>query len=345
MDTKRLTEFVFLLAVLLATGYLAWKIFAPFATALILAAIIATACYPLYHRILRLFAGRLPGLAAFLSTLAVFLVVFVPIGILGYLLFREAVGFYVAVAGGKTVTVAPMLIYIEELINQYFPTVSFDLTTYAQRGAQWIATSLGSIFAGAAATALTLTIAFIGLFYFLRDGERLVQMLIRLSPLPNNEDEHVVRRLTRAVRSVLLGTIFIGVMQGISMSIGLTIFGVPQAILLGSLTVLTALIPAIGASFVFVPIAIYLFITGSIVPAIGVLLWGTFFVALIDNILAPQLIGKRATLHPFVVLLSAIGGLALFGPVGFILGPVVMSFFMVLLELFEAHMNAGRKHT
>jgi predicted PurR-regulated permease PerM len=292
-------------------------------------------------RIYKLF-GKRAGLASLVTTLLVFLLVVVPIGFVGYLIFKEAASFYAAVNAGKSISIAPTLTFAQDFIDRFLPNANIDVTTYAKEGAGWLASSMASVFASTANLMMMLLIAFIGLYYLFKDGERVMKNLIRLSPLPDKADSKIIDRLARSVRSVIAGSIAVGLIQGTLTAIGFTIFGVPQAILWGMVAAIAALIPAVGTSLVFIPTVAFLVIAESYGSAAGVAAWGVVIVGLIDNFLGPYLVSRGSTLHPFFVLVSALGGLVVFGPVGFILGPVIMSFMIALLEVYESHIIAAR---
>lgn len=338
---EKLVEHVFFFTLLAAVGYLAWLLVFPFMPALVLSAIIATVCYPFYIRVYRLFGNR-AGLASLVTTFLVFLLVIVPLGLVGYLIFNEAAAFYAAVGAGKSISIAPTLMFAQDLIDRFVPNANIDVTTYAKEGAGWIASSMGAVFASTASLILMLLIAFIGLYYLFKDGERLVKNLIRISPLPDKADAKILDRLARSVRSVLAGSLAVGLIQGVLTAIGFTIFGVPQAVLWGMVAAIAALIPAVGTSLVFIPTVAFLVIAESYGSAAGVAAWGVVIVGLVDNFLGPYLVSRGATLHAFLVLVSALGGLSVFGPVGFILGPVIMSFLIALLEVYESYISVAK---
>jgi predicted PurR-regulated permease PerM len=334
---EKVIEQAFFFGLLAAVAYLVWMLLTPFIPALVLSAIIATACYPLFIRVKRLLRMKSSGFPALLTTLLVFLLVVIPIGFVGYLIFLEAASFYAAVAAGKSISIAPTLSMAQDLIDRFIPNADLDITSYAQQGAGWIASSMGAIFASTASLIGLLLVAFIGLYYLFKDGERLMKTLVRLSPLPDKADAKIIDRLARSVRSVLAGSLLIGLIQGTLTAIGFTIFDVPQAILWGMVAAIAALIPAIGTSLVFIPTVAFLIIGESYGSALGVAVWGVVIVGLVDNFLGPYLISRGATMHPFLVLIAALGGLASFGPVGFVLGPVIMSFMIALIEIYETH--------
>jgi predicted PurR-regulated permease PerM len=329
-------EQAFFFSLLAGVVYLAWQLVLPFMPALVLAAIIATTCYPLYHKILDLVGGR-TNFASLLTTLLVFVLVLVPLGGVGYLVSREAVTFYNAVSTGRSISIAPTLTFAQDLLARFIPNANIDLTVYAKEGAGWVASSLGSIFTSTASLIFMLLIAFIGLYYLFKDGERLVRVLLRISPLPDSADARILDRLARSVRSVLVGSLAVGLLQGFLTALGFTLFGVPQAILWGMVAAIAALIPAIGTSLVFVPTIAFLVISESYTTAMYVAVWGVVIVGLVDNFFGPYLVSRGTALHPFLVLIGALGGLAVFGPIGFILGPVIMSFLTALLEVYESY--------
>ena len=164
-----------------------------------------------------------------------------------------------------------------------------------------------------------------------------MQLLIKASPLPDHEDQEILGRLARAIRSVATGTLFVALIQGTLVAIGLSVAGVDRAILLGALAAIGAMIPGVGTGLVMVPIVVILFLTGSIIPAVGLALWGVLIVGMVDNIIGPYLMSRGNNMHPFIILIAVLGGLSLFGPIGFLVGPVVVTLFLVLLEIYNQY--------
>lgn len=337
--TNRLVEHLFFFGFLGVVAYLMWEIVSPFVGALALAAIIATICHPLYVRLVRIMPKKNQSLAASVSVFFVIVVVFVPLTILGYLLFVQAAAFYSTVENGASLSFEQSLFHIQEFVQNVIPNFSLDITGYAQQAAGWLAANIGSIFAGTASTAFLLVIALIALFYLFRDGEHFTKELVHLSPLPDSEDEHILRKLSTSVRSIVLGRLTVALIQGFLTAIGLYVFGFHQVVLWGSVAAIGALIPAVGTAIVFVPAVILLVLADSFGAAIGLSLWGFIIVGLVDNLIGPYLMSRGTDLHPFLVLISVLGGITLFGPIGFILGPVTLSLLMVLLELYNLHIS------
>mgnify|MGYP006266649843 CR=1 FL=1 len=337
MQLSRVIEYVFFFALLGIAGYMVWQMVAPFISALALAGIIVVICYPLYERILTYMPGRSTNLAAFATTLIVLFVVVLPLAILSSLLAREAVSFFQMLGTGEGLFVERAVETMELTVQRFVPGFELSIDTQLDQAARWFTGNLRAIFAGTLSTILLFFVALIGAFYFFRDGKELMQLAIKASPLPDKEDRFIFTRLTRAVRAVVTGTLSIALIQGLLAAIGFTIFGVERAILLGSLTAVVALIPGIGTPFVTIPVVVYLFVTGDVIGAVGLAIWAMVVVGLVDNFLGPYLIGRGNNMHPFIILIAVLGGLSLFGPIGFIVGPVIVTLFMSLLELYHLY--------
>jgi len=342
MAVNRLVEYVFFFGFLGIVAFLVWRIFEPFINVIALSAIVVVICYPIYEWVLRRLRGTLRGLSAFLSTVIALTLVGVPLSVLGSFIFREATSIYRLLNSGSGISIQQALANIETFVQRVAPEFSIDVASYIGQGAQFITSNLTAIFTGTASSVLLFFVAVITVFYFFRDGVKFTKYLIEISPLPDSDDTIILKRLARSVRSVALGIVLIAIIQGTLTAIGLSLFGFDRAILWGILAAFGALIPAIGTSIVFVPSVIYLVVTGDYSSAIGVAVWAALAVGLVDNILGPYLMSRGNTLHPLFILLAVLGGISLFGPIGFILGPVILSLFKVLLEIYATHISCEK---
>ncbi|MFM2424278.1 MAG: hypothetical protein RLZZ70_669 [Candidatus Parcubacteria bacterium] len=339
MSNGRIVEYTFFFSSLGLVGFLAFKIIYPFLSALALAAITVIICYPLYTKILQYITRTRRSLAALLTTIIVFTVIVTPIFLISSLLINESLSFYRSLDVGTELPVDSMIVGIEERIQVYLPNFEVNVSDQLKQSASWLAGNVGVIFSSTLSLLMTIFIAMFGSFYLFRDGERLVKWLISISPLKDSEDKIIIDRVAQSVRSVATGTILIAIIQGILTTIGLAIFGVERSILWGTIAAFGALIPGVGTTIVVLPAVLYLLYTDAMVQAIGLSIWGVVMVGSIDNILSPYLMSRGNNLHPFVVLLSVLGGIALFGPIGFIIGPVMISLLMVLIELYVLYMS------
>jgi predicted PurR-regulated permease PerM len=336
MQMSRVVQYVFFFAMLLFAGYMVWLIMEPFLTALALSMIIVTICHPMYVRIKRRVPKQNKTIAALLSTLLVLLVVVIPLFLLSSMVVREIVSFYQDLDAGN-LSIQSGVTLIETRIQAFAPDFQIDINEQIKQTAQWLTGSLGAIFKGTISTIFIFFIALIGSFYFFRDGREFLQVLINASPLPNREDTAILNRLARAIRAVATGTVLVALIQGSLVAIGFTIFGVDRAILWGSIAALGALMPGIGTTIVTAPAIVYLFYVGDLFSGFGLLIWSMLIVGLVDNMIGPYLIGRGNNLHPFIVLISVLGGIALFGPIGFIIGPVIVTLFLALLEMYHQY--------
>lgn len=159
-------------------------------------------------------------------------------------------------------------------------------------------------------------------------------MVVSWSPLQDSDDKMIFGKLERAIDSVVKGKLLIALIQGALTAFGFLMFGVPNAALWGMVAAVSALIPAIGTALVIAPAVAFLFLNGAVGGAVGLVVWGVGVVSIIDNVLGPKLMGRGLQLHSFVILLSVLGGIAFFGPVGFILGPLTVSLLFALMDIY-----------
>lgn len=339
MNTKALQPYFLgaLIAVLCVLGFF---IFKPFLVMLILAAVFAVVLQSPYHAIFR-HMPRSPGIAALITILFLVVCIFTPLFSIGAYVASDARELYSLLTdgGGKTY-VAEVIQYAHGVASRYVPglagpDLSLAADEYIKNGLSWFMSNIGDAFSGVARFLLSLFIFLIALYYFLRDGRQFKRAIIDASPLADANDELIFARLELAVNSVIKGSLMIAFIQGVLTGIGFTIFGIPNSILWGVVAMIAALIPGIGTSLVLLPGILYLFIVGAGTQAIGLLIWGVVAVGLIDNMLGPKLLGKGIQLHPLLVLLSVLGGLAFFGAVGVFLGPLTVSLLFTLLSLYR----------
>lgn len=340
---NRKSQLRFLLILLSGALLLAVLIFSPFLAPLALAAVFAVVLQPLHNWMMRKLGGR-KGLAALATVLVTVVCILLPLVFIGAQIFGEAGQLYGSLveAGSQGNVVATAIHDFGQRFagnypgsETFFDNLSADLDVYAKRGLEWLLAHLGAALSSISAMILDLFIFFVALYYLLRDGARLKKELVSLSPLEDADDEMVFGRLEAAVNSVVKGNLTIALIQGVLTSIGFGIFGVPSPVLWGTVAAIAALIPAVGTSLVILPAIGYLFLSGHTLPAVGLLVWGSLAVGLIDNLLGPKLVGKSIRLHPLLVLLSVLGGIALFGPIGIFLGPLTLSLLFAFITIYS----------
>lgn len=339
----------FFLIVLSAVLVLTFFIFLPYLNALIVAGVLAVIFRPLY-RILKRKVSFSSGLASLVTILVVLIAIITPLVFLGTQIFHEARNVYFSIIsdGGSS-----FWSHIENLLSaipgddawstNLIASFRADTQQYLGQLLSWMLGHFDTVFASVSRTIVSLFVGLIALFYFLKDGTALKQKMIDLSPLSTAYDRQIFNRLQTAVNSVIRGQLVIAVIQGILTGIGLSIFGVPNPALWGLLAMFAALIPGIGTSLVLIPSIIYLFATGTVGHGVGLLIWSVLAVGLIDNFLGPRLISKSIQVHSLLILLSILGGVGLFGPIGFFAGPLVVSLLFALLDIYKSLiLNGGQ---
>ncbi len=336
-------EFYFLLVALIVTSVLVFFIFQPFIFALILAIVFATVFRPINEKIKSLLRVQ-QGLSSLLTMLVVVTFIFAPLMLIGVQVVGEASDLYSSLSKNGGEGLSGALNNLLGDLQVMFPAVeefSINADEYAKQGLSWVIQNLGSLFSDLAKIMMSLFVFLFALYYLLKDGEKIKKFVIALSPLRDSNDEAIFKKLEIAANSIVKGNLLIAVTQGTLAGIGLWIFGVPNAALLGSITVITAIIPGVGTAIVLAPAVAFLFLTGDTASGFGLLAWGVVAVGTIDNFLGPKLVGRGMHIHPLIVLLSVLGGIAFFGPIGLLMGPLTVSFLFALLEIYFS--IAGRK--
>lgn len=221
--------------------------------------------------------------------------------------------------------------------DQVLPTTE-ELTGYIEDATGRI----GSIAWGAASAATRGTAAFFlqsfiflyALFFFYLRGPEIRDRMLGYIPLSTEEKARLLERFTSVARATLRGSLLIGVIQGTVAGLAFWVAGIPGAAFWGTVMVVFSILPAIGSAIVWVPAVAYLFLAGEVVTALLLLVWCAVVVGSIDNLLRPLLIGKDAKMSDLMILLSTLGGIALFGAVGFVVGPIVAALFVSVWQIY-----------
>lgn len=301
---------------------------------LIFSAIVAVLLYPLYKLLCRYV--KAPALASLLTILVFLLVLAVPLWFFGNIIFGELAKLmdYFR-SNGLVIPKDKIIDFLPEEARSLIQNLSVELNNYVGRIANQVVSSATGLLSNVAGFFVAFFMFFFILFYLLKDGERMLNYLISISPLEPNQAKHILVKIERVVQGIIQGTFIISLIQGVIATVGYYLFGLPEPLMWGAFTVVAALVPNVGTSLVLVPAVIFLVITGHIPQAIGLAIWGGVAVGLVDNFLGPKLIGGRINLHPLLTLLSVIGGISAFGLIGVLLGPIIMAVFIAMLDLYR----------
>jgi predicted PurR-regulated permease PerM len=341
----------FFFGILIAVIVLSFVMFLPFLTPIVLAAAIAVVFGPVHRFFVRKIFGNKErsSFASLITLVIITAIIFIPALLIAgkvYVEVQDMYGFLTDEAGRSQVIT--LLNKTTQALSHAFldiyPAYSFDtlnVTEILQKVLAWVFSNIDSLFNGASKAVISIFVMFLALFYFMRDGRELKRQIISLSPLGDSDDELIFKKLEQAIYSIFAGSIIVGLIQGILTGIGFAIFDVPSPALWGSIASITALIPGIGTALVLVPGILYLAFTGLTTKAVGLLIWSVLAVGLIDNFLGPVFVNRGVKIHPFMILISVLGGMIFFGPIGFLLGPIVLALLFSLLEIYRS--SYGKK--
>ncbi len=338
MQTK-IIERYFFFGLLLATLLFTFLIFQPFWIVIVLSISFAILLHPMYEWFTK------KGLTKWLSSLLTvifFTILFCgPLFGIGVLVFNQSQDLYFTlVAEGNA---GAYINSLENTVNRILPSgFVFDAKEKISEIVLSLSNNLGAIFSATLTTFFDFTLMLLALFYFLKDGKHWKDSLIKLSPLSDKDDHKIIKRLSIAVNGVMKGYLFIALIQGILMGLGLLIFGVPNPALWGVVAAIGSLIPMVGTAFVSVPAIIFLFATGQIPSAIGLLIWSVIIVGTVDNILNPYLIGGKVNIPLILVLFSVLGGISLLGPIGVLVGPLTISLLYTLISIYKNEFSEAK---
>lgn len=338
------TAFFFALFILIL--YSAFLILTPFLKAITWAAILAILVYPLYAWVLRLLRGR-ASLAAIVVVVFIALLIIVPGFELAWFLADEAVALVKSMRlllseeGIQEWTAKP---WVQQLMG-WWSLISFRLMDFkidwkevlvqgAQASSSFVVSQVRGVAQNVMLFLVNILIALITLFFMLRDGAEFLAKIERLLPMDRVHQQRLLKGIVDAVYAVIHGSLVVALIQGTLAGLAYWVLGVPFAILWGVVTAFAALLPIGGSTLVSIPATIYLFLQGETLRAVILLAWALGIVGTVDNVLKPLLIGNRLGLPILFLFFGILGGIALFGPLGIVLGPVIFALLRALLALY-----------
>ena len=347
MYTKR-TTIIFLAVLLLIVLALTFVITQSFLRPLAFAIILAVVFYPLHERILRRLK-RKAGTAALISTLALIILFAVPSFVIALLAANEALsaahylGRRSAEEGGFTSLLMTLANQPLHFVGHWVDLSKYDLRAIigskAEQISVWLVGFGASVLSGLARFITDSLITFVVLFFLFRDGPQGAYKAGMLIPLTPEQVARLYRNVSDTIIANVYGILSVGVAQGVLTGIAMRIVGMPSSLLLGLGAGFASIIPVVGSSLVWGPVAIYLLVTGAIWKGVFLLIWGTLVVSAIDNVIRPWVVGGRVELHPLVLLFFIFGGVEAFGFLGLFLGPVVASVLAALFDILREELK------
>lgn len=340
----------FIAGLVLISLAFAWLLL-PYFAAVLWAVILAILFHPLQQRLEEAFGDR-RGLAALVSVLACICIVLIPGSIVVNSMAREAAALYDRISSREF---DPSTLFqrlwdllpdtVTETLNSFGITglaeVQERIVSLLGEASQTIATRALSIGQNTLQLAVGLGIMLYVLFFLFRDGPEVARLLRRASPLSPYHTDHVLDRFTSTVKATVKGNVIIALIQGVIGGVAFWALGLEAAVLWGSLMALLSLLPAVGAALVWVPAAVYLILSGELLRGLIMIAIGTLVIGLVDNLLRPPLVGREIRLPDYMVLVSTVGGIALFGINGFVIGPLIAALFVAFWSLFAEEKRRG----
>jgi predicted PurR-regulated permease PerM len=297
---------------------------------------------PVHERVVDAFGGR-RSLASVVSLLAVTLLVIVPLIGVGAAVTAEATTLYRRIASGAIDVAAPL-----HAMEQWLPRVSGlledfqidldrvreGLSNAAVTASQFVASQAIVVGQSAVNFLILFALTLYLLFFFFRDGDRIIEALIRAMPLGDPRERRLFSRFAQVARAMVKGTVVVGIIQGTMGGLAFWLLGLSAPVLWGVVMTILSLLPAVGSVLVWGPAAIYLLATGEVVRGIILIVAGSLIIGTIDNVLRPMLVGRDTHMPDYLILLSMLGGIVLFGLSGFVIGPVIAALFITVWEMF-----------
>jgi len=355
MNTPSLQRTVFLSLLAAVTIAFAW-VLTPFFGAVFWAMVLALVFAPLQRRILAR-VGRRRNLAALLTLTLILLVVCLPLAVISVNLVGEIVSIAQKVRSGQInfsaygqqiLRVLPEWARngLEQLGLTSQSGVLDKISGALAQGGQFLAARTLTIGHNAFQFLVSFVVMLYLLFFFLRDGARLTALLWRSVPLGQAQTRYLLGKFTTVVRATVKGNILIALLQGALGGIAFAVLGIQGAVFWSVVMAFLSLLPAVGASLVWAPVAIYLLAVGSIGQGLALVFWGAVVIGLSDSLLRPLLVGKNTRMPDYLVLISTLGGMSLLGINGFVIGPTIAALFIAAWALFndaERLENAAEK--
>ncbi len=338
------TFLLLITAISLAFAWILW----PFYGAILWGTVLAIVFAPLYRRLCR---SMRPNLAALATVVIIVLIVILPSTLITASLVQEASGVYEMFKSGE-LNLARNLQHVLDALPSWAVGVldRFGLTDLAGvqeglsaglgRASQFIAAQALNIGQATFELVVRMFVMLYLLFFLLRDGDELFRIIKDAVPLRAEQQRAIFSKFATVIRATVKGTIVVAILQGALGGLMFWFLGIRAALLWAALMALLSLLPAVGAALVWFPVALYLLVTGAVWQGLVLIAYGVLVIGLVDNLLRPVLVGTDIKLPDYVVLISTLGGIEIFGMNGIVLGPLIAAMFVVVWDILSASRRA-----
>lgn len=314
-----------------------------FFEALLLAAIFSGLTYPLYLWLLQRLGGRRTS-ASLLTLVITLFAMLIPLLFLLALVAEQAIDVareakpwieQQLAQSESQATGLPDWVPFADRLEPYRDEIMAKLGEFASASGTFLAGGLAQLSEGTFVFFFQLFIMLYAMFFFLMDGPALMKHIMNYAPLSQADRQKMIDVALSVSRATIKGALLIGAIQGTLAGIGFAVAGIEAAVFWGAIMAVLSILPGIGAPLVWVPAVIYLFMSGQVVAGIGLLIWSAGVVGSIDNFLRPVLVGRDTKMPDLLILLSTLGGIALFGASGLVLGPILAALFLTVLAIYS----------
>ncbi len=343
---QKLAQSSFLIFLIIVTLLFGW-IVQPFYGAIMWAAVIAIVFHPLQKRLEPRFRGR-NNLLALTVLLLSTLMVILPLLFLTFSLVQEGRDLYERFHNGeinpneyidKAKGSIPALHRVIEPLGVNFSDLQSYLMTAVKEAGSYMTSQALTFGNNAARFCISFILMLYLAFFFMRDGESLIELLIRALPLGDQRERQLLRKITEVTAATIKGNMVVAAVQGTLGGFIFWVFNVEAALLWGVVMAFASLLPSVGSALVWGPVAIYFLMSGAVWQGLVLIAFGAGVIGLVDNLLRPILVGRSTQIPDYLVLLSTLGGIAVFGLNGFVLGPLITGVFIVFWDIFMRDFN------
>jgi predicted PurR-regulated permease PerM len=297
--------------------------------------------------------GKRANLAALITLLLIVTIVLLPLTLTATSVVQEATSLYGRIEKGEvdfgrflSQLLEALPTWASGLLGRIGISDLGDLQTRLsdalKAGSQFLATQAIAIGQSTAHIVVSFFLMLYLLFFFLRDGGELSQRLKDAIPLRSEQKRALFSKFTVVIRAMFKGTILVAALQGILGGIIFSFLGIPAPVLWGVVMAFMSLLPAVGSASIWLPVALYLLVTGAVWQGLVLVTYGALVIGLVDNLLRPYLIGMDTKLPDYIVLISTLGGIAVFGLNGLVIGPVIAAMFVATWDIFRLGPNSRK---
>jgi predicted PurR-regulated permease PerM len=333
MEQKRL-ELILFSSLFVVLSVLLFFVFRPFLDIIVLAAVLSVLFHPLNDKLVKFFHGKKSFVACLLVVVAFFFLI-VPAMFFGLQLFTQSQSFFSLTQADQGQYMQGIQQSVNALVQHFVPSYSFNISDYINSALAFVSDNLANLLSQTAYIFFQVFFLLLTFFFFLRDGTKILDSFFSLSPFEKEQNREVIDLTSKMITSVIRGTLFVGLIRLVLITIAFYFLGIPNALLWGSIGGIIAMVPGLGTFFVIVPACLYLLLYGNIFLVIGMALFGVLLFLFIDNFLSTHFFGKGLHVQPPFILFSIIGGVIFFGPLGLIFGPIILSLFISLVHIYK----------